>query len=301
VSGYASEAYARSFAPVAEPLALPRSGGWLLQRAVPGSTARDAMGCYPFFACRDWAALPDDLRELPAELLSVAIVADPFGAHTPELLAVCFPDRLLALKDHYVADLRMEPACFVTKHHQRYASKALRTLEITRCADPPAQLDVWCALYGRLVERHAITGLRAFSREQFAAQLRVPGLHLFQARQSDQVVAMSLWMETGEVAYYHLGAAGPAGYAQQASFGLFWKALEHFRAAGLRWAALGGGAGLTAHDDGLTRFKAGWATGVRRAYFCGRVINRAGYQTLAAERDHGPPDYFPAYRAGEFG
>lgn len=301
MSGYSSEAYARSCAPLAEPQALPRSGGWLLRRAVPGSNRHDAMGCYPLFACRDWHALPDDLRELPAELLSVALVADPFGNHTPELLATCFPDQLAPLKEHFVTDLREDPASFVSKHHQRYARKALRTLEITRCSDPPEQLDAWCALYGQLTERHGIADLRAFSRAQFDAQLRVPGLHAFQAKQGEQALAMALWMVTGEVAYYHLGASSSQGYEQQASFGLFWVALEYFRAAGLRWAALGGGAGVTAQNDGLTRFKAGWATGLRCAYFCGRVINRAGYQALAAGREHGPPGYFPAYRAGEFG
>jgi hypothetical protein len=47
-------------------------------------------------------------------------------------------------------------------------------------------------------------------------------------------------------------------------------------------------------DDGLSRFKAGWATGRRTAWFGGRIGDRAAYDALAAGRQAA---YFPAYRA----
>ena len=45
MSGYLHESYARSLADFGRPRALPGSGGWILQRRVPGAEVDDAMGC----------------------------------------------------------------------------------------------------------------------------------------------------------------------------------------------------------------------------------------------------------------
>ena len=64
---------------------------------------------------------------------------------------------------------------------------------------------------------------------------------------------------------------------------------------------LGAGAGLTADaEDGLSRFKRGWATGVRPVHFCGRVLDPVEYERLAARSRERAGGYFPAYRHGEF-
>ena len=55
--GYLSPEYVASQAECGQPLTLPRSGGWLLERRIPGSEAVDAMGPYPIFGCADWSAL----------------------------------------------------------------------------------------------------------------------------------------------------------------------------------------------------------------------------------------------------
>jgi lipid II:glycine glycyltransferase (peptidoglycan interpeptide bridge formation enzyme) len=86
-----------------------------------------------------------------------------------------------------------------------------------------------------------------------------------------------------------------------ASFALFWEALEHFAARGLKWLLLGAGSGSTARaDDGLSRFKRGWATTTRTAYLCGAIFDPQTYAALAQARNIPETKYFPAYRAGEF-
>ena len=60
VTGYMHPGHAASLAEFGTPRELPRSGGWLLERAIPGAAARDAMGAYPLFACRDWTSLRAD-------------------------------------------------------------------------------------------------------------------------------------------------------------------------------------------------------------------------------------------------
>ena len=104
----------------------------------------------------------------------------------------------------------------------------------------------------------------------------------------------------GDVAYYHLGAYAEEGYRGRASFALFSTAIEAFAAMKVRWLDLGGGVGTgaTAADDGLTRFKRGWATSSRTVYLCGRVLAPEVYRRLTEPL--APTGYFPAYRQGEF-
>jgi hypothetical protein len=87
----------------------------------------------------------------------------------------------------------------------------------------------------------------------------------------------------------------------QASFALFWSAIHYFKDR-VEWLNLGAGAGLKDNSaDGLTRFKAGWSTGTRTAYFCGKILDGEKYAELVRAQGIGSTSYFPAYRQGEFG
>ena len=79
MTGYLHADYARSLAEFGTPRELPRSGGWILERKIPGFNAYDAMGCYPLFCCKDWSRLQGDIAELQSELVSLSLVPDPFG------------------------------------------------------------------------------------------------------------------------------------------------------------------------------------------------------------------------------
>lgn len=302
MNGYSHPAYAASLAEFGTPRLLPRSAGWILERAIADTNWRDAMGCYPLFACQDWSGLRRDLEELQGELVSVAIVADPFGEHEPSYLRRCFPDVVVPFKEHAVVDLSQAPTSFVDAHHRRNARKALERVEVEACEDATHYAAEWNALYAKLVERHNIRGLTAFSESSFRAQLAVPGLMMFRATQGGETVGMTLWYADRGVAYYHLGAYSEAGYELGASFALFWRVIEYFSGLGLQWLNLGAGAGLSGSGevDGLARFKRGWATGTRTAYFCGRILDRAKYDEITETKRVAASSYFPAYRRGEF-
>ena len=70
MSGYAHPAYAWSLQEFGCPRELPRCGGWVLERQVPGTSERDATGCYPLFACADWGRLREDLDAIGGSLLT---------------------------------------------------------------------------------------------------------------------------------------------------------------------------------------------------------------------------------------
>jgi hypothetical protein len=301
MTGYAHPSYAAALCELGTPRDLPASGGSILERPIEGFTDVDGMGPYPLFACRDWSGLGEDLANLEGRLVALSMVTDPFGEYDEADLRRWFGDRVVRFKEHFVVDLAESRQRDVHSHHRRNVAKARQNVAVERCSDPSQFLDEWDALYANLVRRHDIRGVAVFSKSSFGRQLRVPGLVAFRAIDEEATIGMTLWYSTGDVAYYHLGAYSEDGYAAGASFALFADAIEHFAGAGLAWLDLGGGAGLDGgHNDGLARFKRGWSTGTRTAYFCGRVFAPDRYAEISGARGASGSRYFPAYREGEF-
>jgi hypothetical protein len=258
------------------------------------------MGAYPLFTCADWSQLPADLDELSHELVSLALVTDPFGAFEPESLHESF-DLVMPYKQHFVTDLSLPREAIVSKHHRKRVRQAFRHLDVELCPEPLRFLDEWVELYAGLAERFQLHGIRAFSRASFAMQLAVPGVVMLRACLQGETVGIDLWYEQGDVSYGHLAAYSQEGYRMLASYALLWSAIEHFSAR-VGWLELGAGAGMgpSDSDDGLTTFKRGWATGTRPVFFCGRIFDRERYARII-QYEHVPPTtYFPAYRQGEF-
>src|SRR5262249_11694246 len=152
-------------------------------------------------------------------------------------------------------------------HHRRYVRWALRRLNVQMCTDPTTLLPDWVRLYRGLANRHCLSGMRAFSTESFNRQFEVPGFVMFGAHDGKTLVGAQLCYVNGEGAYDHLTACDRSGYETRASYALYWTAISHF-ATRVRWADLGGTAGLIEkEDDGLSRFKRGWTGDGRIAYF----------------------------------
>ncbi len=186
------------------------------------------------------------------------------------------------------------------RRHRRNVAKALDQLSVETCANPVEILDAWVDLYSQLIQRHAITGISAFSRDCFRQQLTVPGLTLLKASTGGEIVGLHWWFEHDDVAYGHLGATSARGYDLMASYALYWHAIQHFRRR-VRWLDLGGAAGPPEHssENGLTHFKSGWSTGVRQVYLCGRIFQPHTYARLVEASGVGATSYFPAYRSAD--
>ncbi len=288
---YADAAYVASLTGIGDPVPLPRSGGWLLSRRVAGTGRRDLTGPYPLLSCSRWDVLADDLAALDDDVLSVVAVADPLGTWDWADLEAAFPDHLVPFKRHLVRDLdRPAP---LPAHHRRRLRHAARAVDVEVCADPTDHLDDWVALYDFLVTRHRVTGISAFSRDSFSRQLAVSRMVALRAERHGTTVGMTLWLVGGDTAYYHLGASTAEGYELSASYALFAEALDHLRGLGVARVDLGGNAGAAHREDGLFRFKRGWANSEAQAHLGGRIVDRRGYADL-----HPPTatTWFPAYR-----
>jgi len=108
------------------------------------------MGCYPLFACQDWSQLHSDLASLGNELVSLSLVADPFGEFDLTYLKQFF-GMVIPFKEHLVADLRQPMSVIVSKHHRRYTRKALQDVRVELCPDPKSYIDEWVKLYATLI------------------------------------------------------------------------------------------------------------------------------------------------------
>lgn len=302
ITGYMHRGYAESLKEFSIPRELPRCGGWILERQIQGFTYRDAMGCYPLFTCRDWSQLHNDLEEVGrSELVSLALVTDPFGEYDSDYLHRCFGDVVIPFKEHFVADLRRPLEEIVGRRHRKNARRALREVQVEVCKDPTQFIDDWSTLYGGLIEKHNISGISAFSRAAFEKQLSLPGTVVLRAAHNNITVGAQIYFVQGEVVHCHLGAASQTGYELGAVYALDFTSIEYFSDKA-RWLNLGGGSGITSDGmDGLSMYKRGWSTETRTAYFCGRIFNRDRYAEISTARGIAATDYFPAYRKGEFG
>jgi hypothetical protein len=286
-SGYLSETYVQSLFEVGSPVRLERAGAWVLRRRIPGTDLFDFMGAYPLLCCESWSGLAADVAVLDG--ISFTGVTDPLA---PEGALYGRP-----FKTHFLARLDDDPGSFVHPNHRRKARRALERCTVD-LESPSEFLEEWAGLYGHLSDKHGITDLRTFSYSSFELLLQVPGLLPFVARREGVAVAAILVLVDGDRAYYHLGASSSDGYEIGASFGLFWKAMEHLRGTGVRVLCLGSSAGLSDKSDGLSRFKAGWSNDEAPSFLITRILDRDAYDSLSQGRGEG---YFPAYRSGEFG
>ena len=298
--GYAHPDYAFSLREFGEPRELPRCGGWILVRQIPGTPYKDGMGCYPMFACKDWTKLHEDFENVCYDLVSLAIVTDTFADVTPAYLEQYF-DLVKPFKTHYVVELNHPLKNFVNKVHRKNARKSLEMMDIEVCCQPIQYLDEWIRLYDTLISRHKIEGINAFSPKCFEIQLNIPGMVMFLGRREGEVVGATLVLIHDKVAYFHLSAYTNEGYNIKASYGTHWQALVYGYEQGIRYFNLGGGAGIREDpSDGLAEFKRGWSNDRRIVYFCGRVIDRQKYDSICEQYRISNVEYFPPYRAGEF-
>ncbi len=297
--GYASARYAQSLRHAGNALALEHCGGWVLQRPISGSDFCDASGPYPIFACHDWSALGRDVETLARNgLVSLTLIADAFADFDPETLATHF-DVVRPFKQHFVADLAQPSEQISSRHHRYEARKALRRLELDACWQPRQFLEEWLALYAHLVERHGISGPRAFPKASFDCLFRLPGVCLLRARYQGKTVGAQIIVLQKRVAHAHLAAFNADGYRLGASYALDWFALETLRDRA-RWIDWGGQpAAAKDATNGLSRYKKGWASTVRATWLLGAILDRGAYAALSPAGAH-TSQYFPIYRRGEF-
>ena len=103
---------------------------------------------------------------------------------------------------------------------------------------------------------------------------------LIYAEHQNELIAGLLFLQYGEVGYYHHGARDTGvAFSSNINKYLFHRAFEHQRELGHRIGVLGGGVGH-GKDDSLYRFKRGYNGFVESFYMGKKVHNKALYQEV---------------------
>lgn len=290
-TGYASRAYAATLGHIGTPLTLPRSGVHLLARPIPGSDWFDLAAPYPLLRCTDWDAFATDLDALDDHVSLVAVV-DPFSTPAVEVLERVFPDLHRPWKDHAVVLDGARPT--PSAHHRRNLRRA--TVDVDEVVDVDGFAPDWCRLYAALGARHELSAPARFAERDLVDQLGLEDVRTWAARIDGVVVGAVVAVVDGDDAWYHLGAADPAGLDARAMYGLFDRMIADLVSDGIRRLDLGAGAGAGPSSDatGLDRFKRGWTEAVAPTWLVGRLLRADVCDQLTGGR---PAPFFPPYRS----
>ena len=242
IAGYGNQLYAQSLSEWGRPRELPQCNGWILERIIPGFSQVDAMGCYPLFSCQNWSKLKDDLDALESDLVSLALVTDPFGDYDANYLKRCFPDVVIPFKTHFVVDLTKHQNQIGKNRQRKHALNALKKVQIQVCKDPRNFVESWSMLYHNLIIQSQIEDIRAFSRLSFTKQFKVPGIVTLTAKYEGKIIGAHVYFLIDDVVHRHLGVIHPIGYEVGATYAMDCFSIEYF-ANQANWLDLGGGAG----------------------------------------------------------
>jgi hypothetical protein len=288
---YARADYAAALGHIGRPVAVPEWDAWVLARPTPCGTREDAVGVYPVTVISDEADLAAGLARLKAAgLVSVVLVAEDRLGPPSAALEPAF-DMARPFKSHQILDRDLGPLVY-GKHHRYEIKRALGRVVASEIALGD-HLPAWEALYGELAARHGLGGAHVFPPEHHALLAALPGVRTFAAFIDDRMVSAHVFVTHKGHAMSHLAASAAEGYAAGAAY-----AVNDLAAQALtdcRVINFGGGAGMNDNpEDGLVRFKRGFANTVAPARLCGAVLDADAYRALSIDTvDSG---FFPAYR-----
>lgn len=296
---YLSGAYAAALAESwADGLGILAVTGWadapLIRRAVGRGEEWDLAAPYPFLPWDlDWS-LGEGLAQLRRSgAVSAVLVTDP--AHPLPAAAEASADVVRTFKRHHLVEAARgyRPSA----HHRAELRKAARRGVEVRRSGLRERLDAWVDLYARFIAARTAEGaIHRFSR-RYHEVLAELGAELWTCWLGEELVAASVWLRFGPVAYYHLAAATERGRSASAGYVAVDAAVRALSAEGVEVAVLG--SGFSRHDAApcsLERFKAGFATRSAVNFILGYVLDDERYRRLTASAA-ASDDYFPAYRA----
>lgn len=288
---YARADYAAALGHMGRPVAVPEWDAWVLARPTPCGTREDAVGPYPLAVLPPDADLAGGLARLKAEgLVSlVLVVEDRLRPPTEALEAAFAPMR--PFKSHQIHDRSLGPFAY-GKHHRYEIKRALGRVAAVEIALAD-HLPAWEALYGELVARRGLGGAHVFPPGHHALLAALPGVRTFAAFVDERMVSAHLFVTHDGHAMSHLAASTAEGYAAGAAYAVNDLAVRAL--TDCRLINFGGGAGLDDDpQDGLVRFKRGFANAAAPAWLCGVALDAEAYRALCADgEDSG---FFPAYR-----
>jgi hypothetical protein len=280
------------------PILLGDGIGAALSRPIPGTSLRDILYPYPMYALLDEPQLLCALRALPAGgIVTATFVTDPLHGIAPNPSEW---DLARPWKSHLVVDNSIPGACTFSSKVRYYSNRASSKfgLRVEFVAEDRARLlDQWLDLWGRLVSRHGLVGLKALSPGFFKKLFELKEVLLAVLSDQDGIHSIHIWILDGDRCYSHLHASDDQAYAASGNYLLYSSALSWMRDHGFRVCLLGSSSG-TGMDDGLFQFKKQFANSSAGNFLLGCITDREAYGEMTGSTSYAG-GYFPAYREGE--
>jgi hypothetical protein len=292
VHPYSTLEYARTLEHVGEPHFVPDWGTYVIARPVE-AFHRDVAGPYPLAMLKPDADVRGGIEQLREEgFISAVLVCDHLSGPAMRVLTNAFA-RAEPFKQHYVVDRSIQP-WLPSNHHQDEIRRATRrgiVVEWTALSDV---LDDWVSLYAELKSRRGVSGTADFSRSSFERLAQCSGLRTAVAYLNGDVVGSHLWFSHEGRMWSHLASTNELGRRNGAAYALYDFSI---RESGASLVSLGGAAGtVESEDDGLARFKRGFANSSILTNLYGAILDANRYDELCDERRAGESTFFPSYR-----
>ncbi len=251
-----------------------------LKNKIPNTEYYDYCNVYPFLA-NNYHWLADDFDK---NAVSSVLITNPLRE-----VVINRSMELEVYKEHSIVNLKDYDLSKISEGHRRNIKKS--SLEIKVHAEPLKILDIVIAYKNDLKERHGITGITDYTKEQLAKLISVPGTFLFTAQDGSYYCNTTLFYVQDNDVYMHFSYQGQGGIEKNANFKMIHQACMFFKQLGLDRLLLGsvpdGG------NSGLSRFKKGFASELKNNYIIKTIINKELYSKLSENKTDG---FFPSYR-----
>ncbi len=283
--------YADAFLGIAQTIRLPSAQIPMLKQNILQTAYYDLASCYPRTPLFSLEAIDLDLVRLAHEnyislTFATDVLVQPEFAQYDALFDYVYP-----FKQHYI--LNRQLPIVLSKHH-RYEIKQAQKKCVVQPISLKENLEVWHLLYQKLVWRHRISGLQAFSKHYFQVLSELPNIRALAAFVDADIVSIHLWLSYQDKLYSHLAASNEKGYQHRASYAIYAYIIDIFQE--FTWIDFGGNSGGCDNpQDGLSRFKSGFSNELRASYILGKIFNPDVYRELSVGIR--AKNYFPLYRS----
>lgn len=129
-------------------------------------------------------------------------------------------------------------------------------------------MDDFLSLYQQTMDKNKAADFYYFDRDYFNQLSEISGVELLTVKLADEHVSMGFFMQTGELAHYHLSANNSELLRENGNYALLDFAFERAQQNGCKFMMLGGGR-TSASDDCLFKFKTKFSDHIKPFYIAG--------------------------------
>lgn len=256
----------------------------------------------PLTNCYDSKFLSAAFSAYKAECIKQNIVCEFIRFHPFNQLAEHeqYFDFFCQERQVVIVDLRLTQPERWSKYSKTTRNIIRKTQKVLARHQADDTMDDFLSMYQQTMDKNKAADFYYFDRAYFEQLSAILGVELLTVKLADEHVSMGFFMQTGELAHYHLSANNSELLRENGNYALLDFAFERAQQNGCKWMMLGGGR-TSASDDSLFKFKTKFSDHIKPFYIAGLDFmpeKRAwlNQQWLSRNRDN-PLKLFQLYRA----